>query len=81
MSCRFVRGYVPYPTVDAEAVSRAAELINNAKKPLALVGHGVELGNAQQELVDFIEKAGIPAPALCLDFRLFQPAIRLIWGC
>lgn len=31
--CRvdFVRGYVPYPTVDAEAVSRAAELINNAK--------------------------------------------------
>lgn len=31
--CRvdFVRGYVPYPIVDAEAVSRAAELINNAK--------------------------------------------------
>lgn len=43
------------------AVSCAAELINNAKKPLALVGQGVELGNAQKELVEFIEKADIPA--------------------
>ena len=52
---------VPYPKLDAEAVSRAAELINHAKKPLALVGQGVELGNAQSELVRFLEKADIPA--------------------
>ena len=57
----FIRSYVPYPKLDAEAVSRAAELINNAKKPLALVGQGVELGNAQSELVRFLEKADIPA--------------------
>ena len=57
----FVRSYVPYPKLDAEAVRQAAELINNAKKPLALVGQGVELGNAQNELVQFLEKADIPA--------------------
>jgi len=57
----FIRSYVPYPKLDAEAVSRAAELINHAKKPLALVGQGVELGNAQSELVRFLEKADIPA--------------------
>ena len=57
----FIRSYVPYPKLDAEAVSRAAELINHAKKPLALVGQGVELGNAQSELVKFLEKADIPA--------------------
>ena len=61
MKVNFVRSYVPYPKLDAEAVSRAAELINNAKKPLALVGQGVELGNAQSELVKFLEKADIPA--------------------
>ena len=57
----FVRSYVPYPKLDVEAVRRAAELINNAKKPLALVGQGVELGNAQEELKTFLEKADIPA--------------------
>ncbi len=57
----FVRSYVPYPKLDAEAVRQAAELINNAKKPLALVGQGVELGNAQSELKHFLEKADIPA--------------------
>ena len=57
----FVRSYVAYPKLNMEAVREAAELINNAKKPLALVGQGVELGHAQEELKAFLEKADIPA--------------------
>ncbi len=57
----FVRSYVPYPKLDDAAVREAATLINNAKRPLALVGQGVELGNAQEELKAFLEKADIPA--------------------
>jgi len=57
----FVRSYVPYPKIDDDCVRRAAELINQAKRPLALVGQGVELGNAQEELLEFLEKADIPA--------------------
>ena len=57
----FIRSYVPYPKLNAESVRQAAELINSAKKPLALVGQGVELGNAQAELKAFLEKADIPA--------------------
>lgn len=57
----FVRSYVPYPKIDTDAIDRAAELINNAQKPLALVGQGVELGGANDELVDFLERADIPA--------------------
>ena len=57
----FVRSYVAYPQLNMDAVREAAELINNAKKPLALVGQGVELGNAQEELKAFLEKADIPA--------------------
>ena len=57
----FIRSYVAYPQLNNDAVRAAAEIINNAKKPLALVGQGVELGNAQEELKAFLEKADIPA--------------------
>ena len=57
----FIRSYVPYPEPKEEDLKAAAELINNAKKPMALVGQGVELGNAQEELKAFLEKADIPA--------------------
>lgn len=57
----FVRSYVAYPKLNNESVREAARLINQAKRPLALVGQGVELGNAQQELKDFLVKADIPA--------------------
>ena len=57
----FIRSYVPVPDTDADSVKAAAELINNAERPLVLVGQGVELGNAQSELRAFIEKADMPA--------------------
>jgi acetolactate synthase-1/2/3 large subunit len=57
----FVRSYVPYPEPDETAIMAAAELINNASKPLALIGQGVELGNANEELAAFLETADIPA--------------------
>lgn len=57
----YVRSYLPVPEMDSEAIRQAAELINGAERPLVLVGQGVELGEAWQELRAFIEKAGMPA--------------------
>ena len=57
----YIRSYVPVPDTNPESVLAAAELINNAERPFLLVGQGVELGSAQQELCQFIEKADIPA--------------------
>jgi len=57
----FVRSYVASPELKQQEVEAAAALINGAKKPLALVGQGVELANAQEELKAFLEKADIPA--------------------
>lgn len=56
----FVRSYVPYPIPSDDAIKQAAQLINEAQRPLALVGQGVELGNAHTELLELIEKADIP---------------------
>lgn len=56
-----VRSYIPYPKIDPESVKAAARLINQAERPMALVGHGVEIAGAQQELIHFLERADIPA--------------------
>lgn len=57
----FIRSYVPVPPTDKQSITEAAALINEAKRPLVLVGQGVELGDASEELKQFIEKAGLPA--------------------
>jgi acetolactate synthase-1/2/3 large subunit len=56
----FLRSYLPFPEPEMENIKAAAELINQAERPFALVGQGVILGNAEQELLAFLEKGGIP---------------------
>lgn len=56
-----IRSYIPVPEVNPEQVKAAADLINSAKKPYALVGQGVLLSEAEAELKAFLEKADIPA--------------------
>jgi len=75
--CTFIRGYIPEPDVKQERIAEAAKLINVAKKPLALVGQGVILARAEEELKAFLEKANIPAAwtllgasAMPSDFKL-----------
>tara|TARA_R110002050_G_scaffold94765_3_gene197350 strand:+ start:87460 stop:89193 length:1734 start_codon:yes stop_codon:yes gene_type:complete len=59
--CKGVRSYIPVPKTNPESIRAAAELINNAKKPMVVWGQGVILGKAEAELKAVIEKAGIPA--------------------
>ncbi len=61
-----IRSYQPVPVVQPEQIAEAAALINQAKKPFALVGQGVILGNAEKELMAFLEKADIPAGTTAL---------------
>ena len=56
----FIRSYDPIPDTDRVELQHAADLINASERPLVLVGQGVELGNAQEELRAFLEKADIP---------------------
>ncbi|MEE1963536.1 biosynthetic-type acetolactate synthase large subunit [Allomuricauda taeanensis] len=59
--CTGVRSYKPAPKPDVNAIEKAAELINNAKKPYIVFGQGIILGEAEEELKTLVEKAGIPA--------------------
>ena len=64
--CIKIRSYVPEHPVDKSLLKKAAELINNAKKPFLLYGQGVMLSGGEKELVSFIEKSGIPAAGTLL---------------
>lgn len=75
--CTFIRSYLPIPEVQSSQIELAAALINQAKKPFALVGQGVVLANAEVELKAFLEKGNIPAAwtllgasAMASDFPL-----------
>lgn len=60
-ACTGVRSYQPTPVADEKDLDAAAELINKAKKPYIVFGQGVILSEAESELRQLVEKAGIPA--------------------
>lgn len=69
--CTKIRSYQPTPTVDTDALKAAAELLNSAKKPYLLVGQGIFLSNAEEEVVSFAEKMGIPVASTLLGLGSF----------
>jgi len=79
-SIDFIRSYVPIPPTDKQSIVEAAVLINESKRPLVLVGQGVELGNASDELKAFIEKAGLPAGCTLLGLSALPSAHPLNVG-
>jgi acetolactate synthase-1/2/3 large subunit len=59
--CEHIRSYKPVPEVELSQLQLAADLINNAKKPMIVWGQGVILGEAEKELIAVVEKSGVPA--------------------
>lgn len=78
--CKFIRSYLPVPDTDPKSVEEAAALINSAKKPFALVGQGVTLGQAEEELKAFLKKAQIPAAWTLLGLSAMETDFELNKG-
>jgi len=76
----FIRSYVPDPDINMNEIEEAAHLINTATKPFALVGQGVELGKAHNELTKFLEKADIPAARTLLGLSALPTSHPLNMG-
>jgi acetolactate synthase-1/2/3 large subunit len=64
--CIHIRSYVPEYPAEKSLLKKAAELINNAKKPYLLYGQGVMLSGGEKELIGFLNKTGIPAAGTLL---------------
>jgi acetolactate synthase-1/2/3 large subunit len=69
--CNSVRSYIPKPKVDEVQLEKAAELINQAQKPYLLIGQGILLSEAEDVLIEFVEKSGIPVASTLLGLGAF----------
>ncbi len=78
--CTFIRSYIPIPEMKPAQIETAADIINQAKKPYALIGQGVVLAGAEKELINFLEKADIPAASTLLGLSAIPSDFRLNKG-
>ncbi len=78
--CNKLRSYFPYPKVRKDDIKAAKILINNARKPMILAGHGVLIANAQKELMQLAEKSDIPVALTLMGLSVFPTNHRLYAG-
>ena len=64
--CKSIISYKPRVEPKVEHVEAAAKLINGAKRPYILAGHGIIISGAEKELNDFVDKTGIPVATTLL---------------
>ena len=76
----FIRSYDPEPDINNEEIAKAAEMINASQRPLVLVGQGVELGDAREELKAFAEKFDAPCGCTLLGLSALPSNHRLNMG-
>lgn len=70
--CETLVSYRPRTVPKPEQVQAAADLINRAKKPYLLAGHGVQIAHAEDELKAFVEKTGIPVATTLLGMSVID---------
>ena len=65
-NCSFIRSYVPVPEPTESSLAEAAAMIDAARKPFVVYGHGIILSGAEKELAGFLDKGNIPAGSTML---------------
>ncbi len=73
-------GYQPVGPGDPEAVRQAADLINDAQRPVILAGHGVLMSGAMETLKTFVKKTETPVALTLLGKGGFPESHPLALG-
>lgn len=78
--CTEVGTYIARPEPVLSRLKEAAQLIDGAERPFLLAGQGVQVAGAEQELLAFAEKTGIPVACTLLGLSVFPPEHELYTG-
>ena len=73
-------GYRPDLSPDAKDYEQALELIQKAKRPVILAGHGIIVSGAMHEVRTFAERTGIPVALTLLGLGAFPASHPLNLG-
>lgn len=64
--CVYIRSYIPSPEIPEPDLRRVADMINAARRPMIVSGHGVMISGAEESLAKLAEKADIPVASTLL---------------
>jgi acetolactate synthase-1/2/3 large subunit len=73
-------GYRPDHRARSSELERAAAMIDGARRPLVLAGHGIVKAGASGVLAEFVERTGIPVAATLLGLGGFPASHPLSLG-
>jgi acetolactate synthase-1/2/3 large subunit len=75
-----IDSFQPVLDPNIRQIKAAAELLNGAKKPLMVIGHGILISGASKELVAFAEASGIPVTSTLHGLSAFPSGHPLYAG-
>jgi len=75
-----MRGYRPDLSPTSEQYKQALEMIQKAKRPVILAGHGILVSGAMQEVQAFAERTSIPVALTLLGLGAFPASHALNLG-
>ncbi len=75
-----LKGYRPDMSPAHVSIQKAADMINSAKRPLVLAGHGVLMSNSMEELRIFAEKSNVPVAVTLLGIGAMPSSHHLNLG-
>lgn len=70
----------PLPLFDAEKVTEAAAMINQAKRPILYIGGGIVASQSQQLVQSFAERAGLPTTMTLMGLGTIPQQHQLYLG-
>ncbi|WP_274585620.1 biosynthetic-type acetolactate synthase large subunit [Neisseria leonii] len=76
----FIRSYQPVVNGHAGQMKKAVQMLAAAKRPLVYFGGGVVLGNAAEELTDFVKLTGAPCTGTLMGLGAYPSSNRQFLG-
>ena len=76
----FIRSYQPVTQGHAGQIKKAVQMLASAKRPMVYFGGGVVLGNAHQELTDFVKMTGAPCTGTLMGLGAYPSSNKQFLG-
>lgn len=78
--CNFISSYQPKPIPNKTEIEVAAKMINSASKPLFIIGQGVVISGAEQNVIELAERCGAAMVSTLMGLSAIPTSHPLYFG-